>query len=244
MRRTRSNCRCSVRGEVVLNRDLTILIPVINESANLKRLLPELKSKLEELVLDAKVVVVDGGSTDDSMKVAEGLGAEVMTQSEPGYGNALLTGFSAANTEYVLTMDADYSHEPSFIRSLWQARENGDLIIASRYVSGGKADMSFLRSTLSRALNFVYRNVLDLSYRDLSSGFRLYRSSALRQVEPVGRDFDFLPELLVRMHADGYRILEVPFHYRPRRDGESHAKLLKFGWAFVRTMLRMRKLRN
>lgn len=227
-----------------MNRDLTILIPAINESANLKRLLPELKSKLEELVLDAKVVVVDGGSTDDSMKVAEGLGAEVMTQSEPGYGNALLTGFSAANTEYVLTMDADYSHEPSFIGSLWQARENADLIIASRYVSGGEADMSLLRSTLSRTLNFVYRKALDLRYRDLSSGFRLYRLSALRQVEPVGRDFDFLPELLVRMHADGYRIREVPFHYRPRQDGESHAKLLKFGWAFVRTMVRMRKLRR
>jgi SAM-dependent methyltransferase len=140
-------------------------------------------------------------------------------------------------------MDADYSHEPSFIASLWAVREAADVVIASRYVEGGSAEMSPLRALLSRLLNRVYRRFLDLEYHDLSSGFRLYRVSALAAVEPAGHDFDYLPELLVLLYAQGYRIREIPFSYRPRKGGRSHAKLLKFGWAYARTLVRMRRLR-
>lgn len=223
---------------------LTVLIPALNEGDNLRLLLPELQTTLASMGIGFEILVVDGGSSDASACIAADSGARVLVQSRPGYGNALREGFLAARSEYVLTMDADYSHEPSFIQTLWDQREGADLIIASRYVPGGRADMSRLRSFLSRLLNRVYRLAVDLPYRDFSSGFRLYRMEALEGVEPIGRDFDFLPELAVRLYADGYRVREVPFRYRPRHRGRSHAKLLRFGWAFLRTLWRMRKLRN
>jgi dolichol-phosphate mannosyltransferase len=223
--------------------ELSVLIPALDEAESLRVLLPELRTALTRMNLSFEILVVDGGSTDETRGVAESSGARFLRQSRKGYGNALGDGFEAARGDYVLTMDADYSHEPSFIASLWAAREAADVVIASRYVEGGSAEMSPLRALLSRLLNRVYRRFLDLEYHDLSSGFRLYRVSALATVEPVGHDFDYLPELLVLLYAQGYRIREIPFSYRPRKGGRSHAKLLKFGWAYARTLVRMRRLR-
>jgi dolichol-phosphate mannosyltransferase len=223
--------------------DLSVLIPVWNEADNLEVLLPELQRTLAELALAFEILVVDGGSSDGSVATAEALGARVVRQSEPGYGGALREGFAAARGDYVLTMDGDYSHEPSLAARLWLERADADLVIASRYMEGGGAEMPAFRLALSRALNGVYRRVLDLPVRDLSSGFRLYRATALRAARTSARNFDVLPEALVQLYAEGYRVREMPFHYRPRRKGRSHARLLRFGWAFLLTLLRMRRLR-
>lgn len=222
--------------------DLSVVIPAWNEAENLGILLPELHRTLQPMGLAYEIIVVDGRSTDGSRKVAEALGSRVLEQSEAGYGGALRDGFSEARGDYVLTMDADYSHDPSIAARLWAHRSEADLVIASRYLASGKAEMTILRLALSRALNGVYRWCLNLPFRDLSSGFRLYRGKALRQARTTARNFDVLPELLVQIHADGYRIREIPFHYRQRRRGRSHARLIRFGWAFVLTLGRMRRL--
>jgi len=224
--------------------DLSVLIPVWNEAENLRVLLPELHRTLRQLALRYEILVVDAGSVDGSREVAEGLETRVLRQREPGYGDALRDGFAAARGDYVLTMDADYSHEPSLAARLWLDRHGADLVIASRYVTGGGAEMPAVRLALSRTLNAIYRSVLDLPFRDLSSGFRLYRTSALRTARTTAQHFDVLPEVLVQLYAEGYRIRETPFHYRPRRKGRSHARLLSFGWAFLLTLRRMRQLRN
>src|SRR5207245_9933856 len=78
----------------------------------------------------------------------------------------------------------------------------------------------------------------------LSSGFGMYRREALEGLRPEARDFDFLEESLIRAHAGGWRVIEVPFHYMARGSGRSHARLVKFGWALMRTLARMWQLRN
>jgi dolichol-phosphate mannosyltransferase len=83
------------------------------------------------------------------------------------------------------------------------------------------------RLWLSRILNGFFAYGLSLPYRDMSSGFRLYRRSALRDIKIESRDFEVLEEILIRLYAQGYQILEVPFHYAPRREGQSHAKVIK-----------------
>lgn len=224
--------------------DLTILIPALNEASNLKSLLPDVARVLRELPIVSEMVIVDGGAGGETRPLAEKVGARFIHQTSQGYGGALSEGFGSASGEYVLTMDADYSHEPALIRTLWNHRHESDLLIASRYVAGGSAHCGVFRSLLSRVLNGVYRRFLRLPFRDLSSGFRLYRMESLRKVNPRGRDFDFLPEVLVLLYVAGLRIREVPFHYRPRRDGHSRVKLFRFGWAYLKTLLRMRQLRR
>jgi SAM-dependent methyltransferase len=145
---------------------------------------------------------------------------------------------------YVLTMDADLSHGPDFIRDLWRTRHEAELIIASRYVRGGRADMPWGRLWLSRILNVLFSRGLSLGVRDMSSGFRLFKASIVRDLPLEGRQFDLLQEILVRAYAEGWRVKERPFHYTPRRTGSSHARVLKFGVAYLKTFWRLWKMRN
>ncbi|MGH7360703.1 MAG: hypothetical protein ACREJI_03720, partial [Candidatus Methylomirabilales bacterium] len=138
----------------------------------------------------------------------------------------------------------DWSHEPEVIRALWAARSGADLLIASRYIPGGQAEMGLSRGILSRVLNVTYRWILDLPVRDLSSGFRLYRRQVVAEVAPEATDFDVLQETLVKAVGSGFTVAEVPFRFRPRGAGRSNVRLLRFAAAYLRTLWRMWQLRN
>jgi dolichol-phosphate mannosyltransferase len=224
--------------------DLSIVIPAINERENLELLLPSLWEVLQSIGVKGEVILVDGGSQDGTRQAAEARGARVLQQTEPGYGGALLAGFAAARAPYVLTMDADLSHRPSFIAEMWQARDQAHVLIASRYIHGGQAEMSWFRRILSKILNVTFARVLSLPYKDLSSGFRMYHSDTLKSLTIQARDFDVLEEILLRIYAEGWSIAELPFRYMSRGSGQSNAKLLKFGRAYLKTLLRMWRLRN
>ena len=223
--------------------DLSIVIPALNEAENLRSLLPLIHEVVADLNLNAEILVVDGGSEDDTKSIVPTLGAKVVDQMERGYGGALLAGFAAARAPYVATMDADLSHPPVFLKDFWRERQTSDVLIASRYISGGRADMAIGRRVLSAVLNRTYSVLLGLKLRDLSSGFRMYDRRLIATLDLRARDFDVLEEILVKIHINGGQIKEVPFHYRVRQSGKSHAKLLKFGWAYAKTLLRMCRLR-
>ena len=204
--------------------DVAVLIPALNERENLELLLPALQAVIAGLGLMADIVVVDGGSHDGTREAAVRWGARVVPQQERGYGGALLAGFAAATAPYIVTMDADLSHRPSFLEDLWKRRHEAEVLIASRYVAGGQADMGRLRRLLSHILNKTYGRLLSLPFRDLSSGFRMYRRDTLSRLTLVARDFDVLEEIVIRIYNEGWRICEVPFRYMDCGSGRSHAK--------------------
>ena len=200
--------------------DLTVVIPALNQAGQLDELLPVLQRELRSLEISY----------------------EVLQPSGPGYGAALRTGFDQALGEYVLTLDADGSHDPSFLRAIWTARAGVDAVIASRYVEAGSAEMPRIRRALSRTLTAVLRRGLSLPYSDLSSGYRLYRRAALESIPLQAAGFDILQEILIRMLAAGYAIREVPLHYRSL--GTSRAWLARFALSHLKTFAAMWKLRN
>ncbi|HET9849263.1 MAG TPA: glycosyltransferase family 2 protein [Candidatus Dormibacteraeota bacterium] len=117
--------------------------------------------------------------------------ARLITQQRPGFGGAYLAGFEQARGEYLLTLDADGSHDPAVLADLWTARQLGEVVIASRYVEGGAAAMPGWRQLLSRMLNAAFRRGLSLPVRDalrlrisvhISAGQRLrHRGDRLRR---------------------------------------------------------------
>jgi len=230
-------------GETV-GPNLAIVIPAWNERENLELLLPALRETLDGLRASWEIIVVDGGSSDGTAEAAVRRGARVVRQQMRGYGGALLAGFAATSAPWMITMDADCSHRPIFIEEFWRRRSEAEVLIASRYVAGGRADMGVFRRLLSHVLNRTYARALSLDIRDLSSGYRMYRREILQNLSLIARDFDVLEEILIRVHAQGWRIREVPFHYTARASGRSHAHLFAFGWAFLKTLLRMWRLRN
>jgi SAM-dependent methyltransferase len=104
--------------------------------------------------------------------------------------------------------------------------------------------MSWVRLVFSRMLNALFKAVLRVPVRDLSSGFRLYRRGVVSAIAPTAKDFDILQEILTKAFAGGYRVREIPFQYHRRGSGSSHARLVAFGWQYLRTLLGMWKLRN
>ena len=224
---------------------ISVVIPALNEGSNLRHLLPRLQQVVSTLAPQRyEIIIVDGGSTDDTVEVAMSLGARVIPQDEPGYGGALKAGFQSAQGEYIFTLDADLSHDPDFIERMWKAGREAEVIVASRYVPQGAATMPLPRKVLSLILNKFFTKGLSLPLHDISSGFRLYRASAIKGMSLESLDFDVLEEILIRCYAQGYRIKETPFQYLPRQEGYSHISLLRFGVAYLRTFHRMWTLRN
>lgn len=224
--------------------ELSIVLFALDEERNLEVLLPRISRVVREMGVGSETIVVDGGSRDGTARVARRLGARVVVQASSGYGEALRTGFEAAAGEHVITMDADLSHGADVIPRLWAARDPAGLAVASRYVAGGTARMGRVRLILSRLLSAVFSRGLSVRVRDVSSGLRIYPARALETLAATADDFDILPELLVRAHAEGWRIVEIPFTYEPRGAGSSKARLLRLGAAYVRTFVRLWRLRN
>lgn len=224
--------------------DLSVVIPAHDEGPNLRVLLPQLRAIVNGLGITSEVLVVVREEDPATRAAVAGDRGVVVRQQEPGYGGALRSGFALARAPYVLTMDADLSHSPVFVADLWARRDEAEVLIASRYVAGGSARMPLVRALLSRVLNRFFAIGLGVPLRDLSSGFRLYRASALALADVRARDFDVLPEIVVRAYTSGWRVREIPFRYEPRAHGSSNARIVPFGLAYLRTFRALWAMRN
>ncbi len=225
---------------------VSVVIPALNEAPNLARLLPLLRETLQGMVEDWEVLVVDGNSEDCTRDVVAQVGEpfRYVCEKEPGYGRAILRGVSEARGEFVITMDADMSHPTRFIEQLWEARNGADIVIASRYVPGGSAEQPAFRYLLSRVLNTFFAKGLSIPVRDLSSGYRLYRRRLFERIDFQFDNFVILVEILLQTFARGRHIAEIPFQYRPRIHGGSHARIFRFGMDYLRLFYRMWRIRN
>jgi dolichol-phosphate mannosyltransferase len=226
------------------NLDISVVIPALNEGRNIGPLVERINAAIKELNLEYEVIIVDGGSSDETWQVAESLGARCILQRRLGYAGALIEGFKESLGSYVLTMDCDLSHPPELLKELWLARDSADILVGSRFSDGGKSSGPVVRHVLSGILNFIFSYVLKLPVKDLSSGYRLYKREAINLGPYEPEHFNILQEVLVRSYSDGYSIKELPLHYQERASGSSHVSLVKFAISYLPTLYRLWKLRN
>jgi SAM-dependent methyltransferase len=223
--------------------DLSLVIPVWGEH-NLVRLIPSVRATLRSVIAEHEIVVAAGHDAHDVRAAAESLGASFVVSEGPGYGDILRAGLSRATGDYVVTMDGDFSHRPGYVRTMWNHRHQAEVLIASRYVRRAYAEMPPTRRILSRLLNSLYRKALALPYRDLSSGFRMYRADVLADIGlPAGRGLDVLPEMAVKAYCQGWRISEIPFWYQGARPF-TRMRMVRLGLGYLATLRRAFALRN
>jgi len=209
----------------------TVIVPTYNERENVERLVRQLL----DLPPGLRVIVVDDNSPDGTGDLADALAAAsdgrvsvIHRPGKLGLGTAYVAGFRQAlaeGAEYVLTVDADFSHNPRYIPAILEKAQSGyDLVIGSRYVRGGDTDHPLVRKVFSEGANTFARAMLRLRARDATAGFRCYRRAVL---ESVGLDeirssgYSFLIEMLYRAQQRGWRIAEVPILFEDRRRGRS-----------------------
>jgi dolichol-phosphate mannosyltransferase len=208
-----------------------VVLPTYNEVDNIEPLLRAIRSASP----GTDVLVVDDNSPDGTGKVADEIGTEiggvevVHRLDKDGLGSAYRDGFERvlnAGYDVVVSMDADFSHDPAQIPSFLAAIDAGaDLVIGSRYVTGGgTTDWPVRRQLLSKWGNAYTRAVLGVPARDCTSGYRAYRASALAAIEPTSTSaegYAFLTELVRRLARDGAVVVEEPIIFRDRVRGRS-----------------------
>jgi dolichol-phosphate mannosyltransferase len=229
---------------------LTVVIAAYNEEENIEALTRRLDRSLRTLPGCSWEVVFVVEGRDRTREILERLSGEIprvriLYRAEPsGLGNAFRRGFAAVgpDADLVVTMDADLNHQPEEIPRLIEAleRTGSDIIVGSRFLPGSRVEGTPLwKRFLSGTMNFLMRYLYGLSVSDKTSGFRVYRAAALRQIEFTNPAFAFLPEMLIRAHQAGLRIAEEPIRFVFRTEGQSKLRILPTTLSYL-SLLRAR----
>jgi dolichol-phosphate mannosyltransferase len=210
---------------------VAVVVPTYNEAGNIESLLEQI---LAQEGIDL-AIVVDDNSPDGTAAIAGGLAAQhpgrvevVRRPAKLGLGTAYVAGFRRAferGAGRVITMDADFSHQPGYLPALLDLSERCDLVIGSRYVPGGGArNCSLFRRFLSRGANATARLALGLQAHDCTAGFRCYRTGLLMGIDLEGirsSGYSFLIEMLYLCQQAGAVVGELPIVFVDRRHGRS-----------------------
>lgn len=215
---------------------VTVVLPTYNEADNL----PVIVAELFSLPLTGlRVLVADDNSPDGTGAVADQLvkqyGPERMSvmhrPGKQGLGRAYVDGMMQAlkaGAEFVVQMDSDLSHSPQYLPAMLGTllATDADVVIGSRYVSGASLaqEWSWRRKALSGFANMYVRVLLRLGVRDVTAGFKLWRSSALTAIDIASiqsNGYSFQVEMNYRTVQRGLKIIELPIHFADRRAGES-----------------------
>ncbi|HVR31705.1 MAG TPA: polyprenol monophosphomannose synthase [Acidimicrobiia bacterium] len=208
---------------------VTVVVPTYNERQNLPHLAAAIR------LHGYRLLVVDDDSPDGTGTVAEAIAGPdplmdvLHRKTKEGLGPAYAAGFDrvlAGDSEVVIEMDADFSHNPADLPRLVEAVGKGaDLAIGSRYVGdGGTPDWPAHRRLLSRGGNLYARLMLGMPVRDATAGFRAFRAAALRQLpyqNAQASGYGFQVEMAMRAHDAGMKIVELPVIFRDRTVGTS-----------------------
>lgn len=206
----------------MIERDLSIVVPVFNEVENLRPLLSEITTALAEESLDYEVVFVNDGSSDGSTELlselAEENGRVVAINFRRNYGQtaAFAAGFDYAQGKYVLTMDADRQNDPADIPHLVTKLEEGyDVVNGWRE---NRQDAYIMRKLPSKIANNLIARASDVHLRDRGCSLRVFRAEVTKELHLYGEMHRFIPEMV--NHA-GFTMAEVPVNHRARVAGES-----------------------
>jgi len=201
--------------------NIAIVIPALNEEDALRHLLPEIPQTFARWV-----IVVDNGSTDETASVAQSAGAVVVKEAQRGYGRACLSGFQKAcelGAELVIFMDGDGSDDPAdltlMLKPIWEGR--ADFVVGSRVSKNAEPGAVPPQARLGNWLvSGLIRLRLGTHVHDIGS-FRALPCSVLETLEMREMTYGWPVEMVVKAARAGYRIAEVPLHYRLRSHGRS-----------------------
>jgi len=211
-----------------------VITATYNEAKNIEKLVKQVLS----LRNDIDMLVVDDNSPDKTSAVVSGLIGQpefkkrlhlISRPSKLGYGTAFIEGFSFGlennNYRYFVSMDADFSHDPSYIKIMLDEIQNADLVIGSRYIKGGATRCWGLhRRILSKTANIYSRLILGMNVKDCTSGFRCYKREVIELIELTkisSTGYSFLEELLFYCKLKNFSMREIPIVFTDRKFGKS-----------------------
>lgn len=195
-------------------RDLTVIIPTLNEEEAIGDVIDEI---LSIGIPKGNIIVVDGHSIDRTVEIARSKGARVVYQDGKGKADAVRKGISIADTEYILLIDGDYTYPAKYIPVLYEKikKECLDEVIGARVYKDGSQPLIFRLG--NRLLTSLFNLLFGTRLSDVLSGLYILRRNALRDMSFVSRDFGIESEIAAHIASVTGRIGEVPVEYRERK---------------------------
>ena len=221
--------------------ELTILMPCLNEEETIEICIQKALKFLKKNKVNGEVLIADNGSTDNSVQIAEKLGARVVHVKEKGYGSALIAGTKNAYGEYVIMGDSDDSydflHLEEFLKKL---RRGYDLVMGNRFAGGiEKGAMPFSHRYIGNpVLSFIGRLFFHSKIRDFHCGLRGYNRKRILALNLNCPGMEYASEMVVKSELNNYKIAEVPTTVK--KDGRSHRphlRTLSDGWRHLNFLL-------
>jgi dolichol-phosphate mannosyltransferase len=225
------------------SKSLFILMPTYNELVNLKELIPLIEKTFVENKIRGALVVVDDNSPDKTFDYIKNHLHEFETDNfkvdillrpaKLGLGTAYIDGYNYIiqkyNPYYILGMDADFSHDPKYIKPLYDLLQNTQMVIGSRYVKGGGVqNWKLFRRLISKGASLYTQAVLNWPIKDPTTAYVGFQVSALKTIpyqKIKTQGYGFLSELKYMAFKAGLTIGEYPIIFTDRREG--HSKLSK-----------------
>ena len=198
--------------------DVCVLLPTLNESATIVEVITSYQEAGFEDIL-----VVDGGSADDTRKLAREANARVMTQSGSGKGQAVREAVEQVDAEYVLMVDADLTYRARDAERMLEPLLVGEFehVIGNRFAKMEPGAMTRLNQFGNRLINRGFTFIHGENYRDILSGYRAFRTDSFAQLSLSADGFGIETEMAVECAKNGIKTEVVPITYRPRPDGSS-----------------------
>ena len=212
--------------------DVSVVVPTYNEEENIEDFLHEVKTELESY--DLEIIIVDDSEDNTPSIIRENYEDDseinlIERDDAKGIGSAYKKGFSIAEGDKLVQMDADFSHQPKYIEDLLEALESCDIAVGSRYVDGGDRNDPVYRRINPLIGSYLYRYALGSPVNDVTSGFKAYRHETVRKLpDELPDGFHFQAASLMSLVEQGANVEEVPIDFRPRRAGEPKYSLEDF----------------
>lgn len=223
-----------------MKRDIVyIILPALNEELAIAKVMDEIPyQSLENEGCQVHVLVVDSNSVDRTREIAEAKGAITVNEPKKGKGRAVRTALEMVKADFIFMLDADYTYPATYIPDMLRIlRQGAPVVVGSRMK--GQRERGAMR-WLNLAGNFLLTLMANILYRtrisDLCTGYWGLRGEVIPTLSLLADGFQFEAELFTELTKKGYRIVEVPIHYR-RREGETALNRwkdgIKIGWMLL-----------
>lgn len=228
---------------------VSVILPTYNERENIRELIGSISNALQE---PTEIIVVDDNSPDKTWEIVEGIlrvnkNIKLLRRlKERGLVNAIKDGIGFARGEKIILMDADFSMPPDILMRMVSYLDNFDIVVGSRYIEDGKdLRSSTLRVFCSRTFNLFARWLLNSSIKDLTSGFLVFKKTAIDLSSMEGRYGEYCIGLLYKAQKDGLSIMETPYNCISREKGRTKTdpnifRFIYYGILYILSVLKLR----
>lgn len=230
----------------MLEKKVSIILPTYNEKENIIKLIDQIKYYVKNPL---EIIVVDDNSPDKTWKIVQDLRKDIKVIrriNTRGLASAIATGIENSTGNIIICMDCDFCHPPKLIPELISHLNNYDIVVASRYIKGGKDKREFPRVLASKLINLFANYFLKLNVKDYTGGYIATKKKVFKKIKVYEEGYgEYFIHFLYFAKKHKLKIKEIPYTFTSRTQGETKTspnlfKLLKLGFSYCLMVLKLR----